>query len=131
MCQEYKRHRKFAPAVKDTIVQRYIIGSEKTGLFCFDSWENLHKYIKLTLLNTRGQIQGLQRDTMTPLLIVTGRLKTGGKAIKKMEVKKKKGKKEGGKNKRAREGTRSLEWGVIKAIPLQINDSSPVFQART
>lgn len=36
-----------------------------------------------------------------------------------MEVKKKKGKKEGGKNKRAREGTRSLEWGVIKTISLQ------------
>lgn len=67
---------------------------------------------------------------MTPLLIVTGRLKTGRKAIKKMEVEKKKEKKEGGKNKRSREGKRSLEWSVIKAIPLQINDPSPVFQVR-
>lgn len=47
-----------------------------------------------------------------------------------MEVEKKKEKNEGGKNKRSREGKRSLEWSVIKAIPLQINDPSPVFQVR-
>lgn len=34
ICREYKGHRKFAPAIKEMIVQRYVIGSEKR-LVCF------------------------------------------------------------------------------------------------
>lgn len=96
ICREYKGHRKFAPAIKEMIVQRYVIGSEKIGLFCFDSWGNLCKCIKLTLLDTRGQTQGLQRDTVYDSIpFVTGRLNTSKKARRNGSGKKK----EGGKNK--------------------------------
>lgn len=103
-------------------------------LFCFDSGGNLRKWVKLTLLNTRGYTLDLRKRhclCQCFSLSLVGWRQAGKQ--EGMEVKRRKEEKEDRRNKRSGEGTWSLEWSVKKDPHSTLNDpsQSPGPMART
>lgn len=122
------------PSRKCYYTVSYIISSEMMDLFCFDSGGNLRKWVKLTLLNTRGYTLDLRKRhclCQCFSLSLVGWRQAGKQ--EGMEVKRRKEEKEDRRNKRSGEGTWSLEWSVKKDPHSTLNDpsQSPGPMART